>query len=101
MDPVTYGNSTLTYTVGLLTTAESALLGNKTVQATGSRYWNLTPHNYNHVYVDAKYIKEDGSLGSNDWARENFGVRPAILLKPGTTFKDETDGTASNSYEIE
>ena len=87
--------------MGLLTTAESALLENKTVQATGSRYWNLTPHYYNHVYVDAKYIKEDGSWGSNVWARGNFGVRPAISLKPGTTFKDETDGTASNPYEIE
>ena len=92
------GNGALTYPVGLLTTAESSLLGNYTVQRTGTSYWSSAPYYFDRNSGIERLVGSNGSwLGAGGGG---FGVRPSISLRPGTSFETGGDGTAANPYVV-
>jgi hypothetical protein len=101
----TNGNGALTYPVSLLTADEVAYAGgvsgtsNKTYYLyTGQTWWLLSPYLFDEAvaYVYATYSL--GYLGAYD-VSSYFGVRPAISLKPGTTYKSG-DGTSTSPYVV-
>ena len=95
------GNTSLTYPVGLLTTAEHALTGNYTVNKTGAYYWASAPDCFDYDYAYERGVGSGGSWGDNNLVTYMYGVRPSISLKPGTTFKTGGDGSVGNPFEIE
>ena len=97
----TYGNSALTYPVGLLTTAEHSLIGNYAVNKTNVWYWASTPSYFSSNYAYECYVNTSGNWHNTDGVINGGGVRPSISLRPGTTFKTGGDGSASNPYEVE
>ncbi|MBR1679319.1 MAG: hypothetical protein IJ704_01580 [Bacilli bacterium] len=95
------GNTSLTYPVGLLTTAEHSLTGNYTVNKTGTYYWASAPYFFDYYDAREMDVNSSGYWSLHNNVRNSNGVRPAISLKPGTNFKEGTDGSASNPYEVE
>ena len=94
------GNGALTYPVGLLTTAEQSLIGNYTANKTGDYYWASAPGCFSNSGASGRYVLTTGAWhygGVNTIG----GARPAVSLKPGTTFKTDTDGSAGNPYEVD
>lgn len=100
------GNGVLTYPIGLLTATEGIYAGGILDKAnasyylyTGQYYWLMTPYtfqdNYAFIY---RHISSGGIINGN--VVGNYGVRPAISLKAGTT-AISGDGTATNPYVIE
>ena len=94
------GNASLTYPIGLLTSAESSLQGNYTVQKTDNEYWTLTPAAYGNDVVEMKSIKEAGNWEQSSFSYYALGVRPSISLKASVNFKSGTNGSKENPYEI-
>ncbi|MBR1749219.1 MAG: hypothetical protein IJ743_05460 [Bacilli bacterium] len=95
----TSGNGSLQYPIGLLTTAEHSLIGNYASNKIGQYYWTLSSSEFGG---DAN-IMEIGSSGDWQnavWINNPEGVRPSISLKPGIEFKEGTDGSAANPYEV-
>ena len=95
------GNSALTYPVGLLTTAEHSLTGNYTVNKTGQWYWASAPYCFYYSNAREGDVRSAGSWGDGSNVRSAYGARPAVSLRPGTTFKTGGDGSASNPLEVE
>ena len=94
------GNASLTYPIGLLTSAESSLQGNYTVQKADNEYWTLTPAAYGNDVVEMKSIKEAGNWEQSSFSYYALGVRPSISLKASVNFKSGTNGSKENPYEI-
>ena len=95
------GNSALTYPVGLLTAAEHSLIGNYTARMTGFGNWASAPYYFGSNGAVEKLMGAGGYWTYGNTVRHTRGARPSISLKPGTEFKEGTDGTASNPYEVE
>ena len=96
----TNGNGALTYPIGLLTTAESYLSGNKIARKTGGSYWSSAPACFSLDNALEGYVDSGGIVNYNRMSFY-YGVRPAVSLKPGTKFKAGGDGSASNPYEVD
>ncbi|MBR1748398.1 MAG: hypothetical protein IJ743_01235 [Bacilli bacterium] len=99
---ITYGNNALTYPVGLLTTAEHSLIGNYTANITGDSYWSSAPDAFSSWRAYELEVDSDGRWGISYFysVGNESGIRPSISLRPGTTFKGGTDGTAANPFEV-
>ena len=99
---ITKGNGALTYPIGLLTSAEHSLTGNYTANKTGANYWTSAPISFTYVNAFERYVYTTGNWNRNyNAVNGTYGSRPVVSLRPGTTFKTGTDGTASNPFEIE
>ena len=84
----------LTYPVGLLNSAEKALMHTGFAR-TGYSWWTATPSNGTLV----KNISSSGGWSASS-VYSTSGVRPAIVLKPGTELEEGGDGTYNNPYVV-
>ena len=104
---VRYGNGSLKYSIGLLTTAEHSLTGNNSMNKTNAYYWSSVPYCFFYYYSVEGFVHPNGIWQFYDYitiVAQNFNdlqARPAISLKPGTKFIAGGDGSASNPYEVE
>ncbi|MCM1053515.1 MAG: hypothetical protein NC483_06045 [Ruminococcus sp.] len=98
------GNKVLDNPVGMLTIDEVAYAGK--VFATSSKsnyldtdndYWTISPSYYNAYGADIFCMRSNNVLDDN-YANQNFGIRPVINLKSSTTFTGS--GTQSNPYKV-
>ncbi|MBR1817799.1 MAG: hypothetical protein IJ772_03015 [Bacilli bacterium] len=96
------GNSALTYPVGLLTTAEHSLIGNYTANKIGaySYYWSSAPNYFSNLIANERYVYSSGHWDYSNDVNYAFGARVALSLRPGTTFKSGTNGTAESPFEV-
>ena len=94
-----YGNGDLEYPVGLLTVAESSLLGNFTVQKTGEAYWLSSPSQFTNTPARVMAVS-DGDWTVYTRVEEIMGIRPAISLKANTVFVSG-DGSSTNPFILE
>ncbi|MBR1679659.1 MAG: hypothetical protein IJ704_03355, partial [Bacilli bacterium] len=94
------GNGALTYPIGLLTIAEHSLIGNYTANETNARYWSSTPYDFFYNYARECNVHTSGRWSEDGYLNERKGVRVALSLRPGTTFKSGGEGSASNPYEV-
>ena len=102
------GNGNLTYPVGLLTADEMSLAGgsygianNTFYLYTGQITWSMSPFTYNGS--GAPYMFSIAGTGELWYTQTSYNapiVRPAISLKPGTTFMEGGDGTSTNPYVV-
>jgi hypothetical protein len=99
------GNGDLDYPVALLTADEIAYAGavqgtsNSTYYLyTGQYWWSLSPYCFDS-YVYVWYVTFNGSLRTNE-VYNSGGVRPAVSLKPGTTYTSG-NGSTSSPYIVE
>ncbi len=108
-----FGNNSLTYPVGLLTSDEVELAGGqytvnyKYYLYNGSEYWTMSPYTFDYSQSSISGVSPSNNLvGYNPLGRGSgmgnyysIGVRPVISLKLGTTFESGT-GLASNPYIV-
>lgn len=100
----TYGNQTLKYPIGLLTTDEAGYAGlySRSTSTynylnTGIDYWTMTPNHFSSsAYVN--YITSTGAIGEKV-ANSTIGIRPVINLK-GNVILSGT-GTLEDPYRVE
>ena len=95
------GNGSLTYPIGLLTTAEHSLVGNYTANKTGAYYWVFTPSYFDNTKATESYVDSSGRWNVSSGVNATYGARPSISLRPGITFKSGGDGSAGNPYEVD
>ena len=95
------GNSALTYPIGLLTTAEHSLIGNYNVNKTNVWYWSSAPFFFYSFHAYERYVIAPGYWYYYYYVNNGGGVRPAVSLRPGITFKSGGDGSAGNPYEVD
>jgi hypothetical protein len=100
------GNGDLDYPVALLTADEIAYAGAANGSSnsiyylyTGQWWWSLSPFRSASSYAIVCYVYFDGSLGNGN-VYGSGGVRPAVSLKPGTTYTSG-DGSTSTPYVVE
>ena len=98
------GNGALTYPVGLLTSDEMMLAGGQnSINAyylyTNENWWTMSPYYFNHEKSYNFVGHDDGSL-KEDYADNDYGVRPSISLAPGVKMAANGDGTVLNPYEF-
>ena len=98
-DSVT-GNGALTYPVGLLTTTEHSLTGNRTANKTGDNYWASAPNSFNRSDANERRVSSGGNWNTVSNVDAAGGARPAVSLRPGITFKSGTDGSTGNPFEV-
>ena len=96
----TYGNSALTYPVGLLTTAEHSLIGNYTANKTWDYYLSSAPIYFDNRALE-RLVNPSGNWDNNYYVYTTTGARVSLSLRPGTTFKSGGDGSANNPYEVD
>ena len=101
VNDTTKGNGALTYPVGLLTTAEHSLIGNYTANKTGAYYWASAPNHFVNAYAHERYVPATGYWDYVYHVYDTYGARPALSLRPGTTFKSGGDGSVGNPYEVD
>jgi hypothetical protein len=99
------GNGELDYPVALLTADEIAYAGvvaytsNSTFYLyTGQNWWSLSPL---YFYGSSAYVCTVNSSGGLNFgaSSDSNGVRPAVSLKPGTTYSSGT-GTSDDPYVV-
>ncbi len=88
----------LIYKVGLISSPEVKLLSNVKACATGMDYWLFSPHFFNQNRPAVRRMSSLGILG-NYIVQASHGVRPAISLKPGTTYTSG-DGSMASPYIV-
>ena len=93
------GNSALTYPVGLLTTAEHSLIGNKAANKTNVWYWASAPYSFSGSVAYERYVRSDGSWYGYDFVYRTGGARPAVSLIPGLNFVSGT-GTTEDPFIV-
>ena len=101
------GNGKLTYPVGLLTADEIAYAGaiyNSTTNTSFYLYTNqmiltITPTHFANGACYMMFLYNDGKLVFRESNTVEHAVRPAVSLKPGTTFS-YGDGTANSPYVV-
>jgi hypothetical protein len=102
------GNGDLDYPVALLTADELSYAGvaletsNLTNYLyTGQTWWTLSPDHFGGSYGLVWTISTSQFFhGTSNYAFYSQGVRPAISLKPGTTYTSG-DGSTSSPYIVE
>ena len=88
----------LTYPIGLMTANEASLLQHRSLIGTNSYYWLSNGYNFDNMIVRNYSISSSGGIrGDNSDA--NYGIRPVVSLKPGTTYS-QGDGSKDNPYII-
>ena len=87
----------LTYSVGLLTTAERRLLQNSTFTETPKQYWLMTPNNIS-IYISMNTL--GASSYTSNGTNSLYGVRPVISLAPGIEYS-EGNGSQATPYIID
>jgi len=102
----TNGNGLLTYPVALLTSEEIMLAGGLGNTANSSYYlytnqnwWALSPSYFGGSFASVLGVSSDGDLIYNDLYYLN-GVRPALVLKPGTGITSG-DGSQNSPFVVE
>ncbi len=105
----TNGNGLLTYPVAALTADEVVLAGEKTDNSdddvnfnyylnTNSFWWTLSPAYVNNFGTRGPLIFSSNFLDRGDYVDSSNGVRPAIVLAPGTKI---TSGNGSMNHPFE
>lgn len=84
----------LIYPVGLLSSKEASLLGNRNVITSGESYWLASPNYFNSS--GAVILTNNGFAASSSI----IGVRPVISLKPGTEYVSGT-GSMADPYIVD
>jgi hypothetical protein len=99
------GNGDLTYPIALLTEDEIAYAGgvlwagNYTYYLhTGSWWWTLSPYSFDGSVAREWLVGYNGHCGTG-YVNDGGGVRPAISLKPGTTYSSG-NGSTSSPYVV-
>ena len=95
------GNGSLNYPIGLLSIAESSLIGNDATQNTGRTYWTISPISFDNYYAYVRNMFGQGGWCGWYYTNCSYGARPSISLKPGIKFVTGGDGSASNPYEVD
>ena len=101
---INYGNGTLKYSIGLISTDEATLSGGYNTNNadyylfTGNRYWTMSAADFNGSNANNRLVLENGRTELIDWARGYYGVKPVINLKPYSL--KFGDGTISNAYRV-
>jgi hypothetical protein len=98
------GNGELDYPVALLTADEVAYAGavyqtsNSTYYLyTGEYWWSLSPYTFYSVVAYVWSVRSDGLLEYR--VNSSRGVRPAVSLKPGTTYSSG-NGSSTSPYVV-
>ena len=91
-------NARIISPIGLMSSAEENLLGNVNTRMTGSSYWLMSPMGYINGTVNGSIVSDSGVIGGNAIGGVS-GLRPAISLKPNTTYSDG-DGSMENPYVV-
>ncbi len=89
----------LTYKVGLMSSPEINILNNNNARVTGQVYWLASPVNFKNSFGLIRFVNASGIIfrsGDVDYSR---GVRPAISLKPGTTYLSG-NGSMTSPYKV-
>ncbi len=99
------GNGKLTYPVGLLKADEIRLAGgrigsnNRTYYLyTRVEWWSVSPYFFGTGNAGG-FDVTTGGYPANNFASNAIGVRPAVSLKPGTTFSGG-DGSTATPYVV-
>ena len=95
-------NALLKYKIGLMTVSEVRLLNNANIVWGGSNFWSMSPDGLNSYMVRNNVI-----FGNSDYrkfygadVRGEYGVRPAISLRPGIEYTDG-DGSMEHPYIVD
>lgn len=86
------------YSIGLLNEAERVFM-NKYYANSNEKWWIMSPHILEDVSAIMRLVNEEGNSGSNN-TRFARGIRPAIVLKPGTEIEEGGNGTYNTPYVI-
>jgi hypothetical protein len=88
--------ATLTYPVGLLSEAERAMMYDGFAR-TGQYWWLGSPYSFDFGTANGRNVYASGSNSGNS-VYNSFGLRPAIVLKPGVEI--EGLGTYDEQYIV-
>ena len=94
---VSNSKAKLTYKVGLMSYPEMNLLNNANARKTGQWYLLASPYNFGAYSVGKWSVNTSGNMNIHEGYAD--GVRPAISLKPGTTYSTG-DGSKANPYIV-
>ncbi len=100
---VANNSAKLSYKVGLMSSPEMNILGNNNARKTGSSYWLISPKYIYYDHAIMRYVYSSGKFETSDdssYTNKDYGVRPAISLKPGTIYSSG-DGSMANPYVVE
>jgi aspartate/methionine/tyrosine aminotransferase len=95
---VSNNKAKLTYKIGLMSSPEMNILNNQKIIRTGQEYWLISPY---FIYIGGynRDVYYYGGLG-NSYTLYEYGVRPAVSLKPGIKYVDGGDGSKANPYVV-
>ncbi len=101
----TNGNGLLTYPVALLTSDEIMLAGGGTGNSsyylyTNQTWWALSPSGFVNSSAHGLRINSRGGVLGNSFVYRSYGVRPALVLKPGTGITSG-DGSQNSPFVVE
>ncbi len=89
----------LTYKIGLIGLSEMNLLNSPGIRTTAQVYWLASPASFGYNYSFLRTMGLGGLFNGRAVA-ELAGVRPAISLKPGTTYTSG-NGSMASPYIVE
>ncbi len=95
---VTNSKAELTYPIGLLTEAESAMMYSGYAR-TDQNWWLDSTGHFGASAANGRYVSTSGSSSRNN-VQTSRGLRPAIVLKPGVEISSG-DGTYNTPYVID
>ena len=87
--------ATLLYPVGLLSEAERVMMYSGYAR-TGQEWWLVSPYRFDSGGVSARHVST--GYTNNHYVRSSYGLRPAIVLKPGVEI--EGLGTYEEPYVV-
>ena len=90
----------LKYKVGLMSASEMNLLGDSSVRKTATAYYLGSPSHYYIDNVSVFRVYNSGAINRDSLTWYGHGMRPAISLKPGTTYSSG-DGSMANPYIVD
>ena len=96
---VSNNKAKLTYKVGLMSDREMNLLNNSNALKAGYDYWLASPLYFKSDGILGRVVSGIGGMGIYD-INSTGGVRPAVSLKPGTTYL-LGDGSMANPYVVD
>jgi hypothetical protein len=88
----------LSYPISLMNVSEMRLLNYISLRKTNANYWLLSPFQFG-FYSSVYYVSGTGGVANSNVSYE-YGIRPSVSLKPGTTYR-LGDGSKNNPYIIE
>ena len=89
----------LTYPVGLISTPEMYLLGNK-IGKTGKWYWLASPGYFAEMFTYGRDLSSDGYVNSYHYIGGSGGVRPSVSLNSNTKYSSGT-GSTTDPYIVD